>query len=686
MKENGRIFFTIEELDNLEDITYETNERIKKIEEMSAKEFFEFINLKLLGGSLSELHTPKHDLIGRDEELHDLKVILEYAENPVAIILAEAGAGKTTLVEMYKKENEIEGIPTHLISLEVGTLIGGGGKTAQTRLESLLPLLKVYQDKLQEENPLATVVLFIDEVHTIISSFGEGTKLGGDLLKRTLARNYIRVITATTRAEFDTYISGDAPLMERLHPLEMNQVSPEIVKSILRNWAVKNGGDSFKDEEVLSDETLNFIIKSNKIYREGHAEPRASLDIMQGLLAYNKVDNLPTNIETVKKVFKKNYSIDFEVKEDFKHIMETLKSEVIGQPFALHQMDKAVKRMVLKTENDNRPKITMLFVGSTGVGKTQTVKALSKALYGTTDNIKTISMTDYTQEKSEDRFRRVLGTTVSHLPSSIILIDEMEKAHTNVLQSLLPILDEGRVTYTIEGRDGSFIERSVSLRNTIFIATSNAGHDVFDDKIKNSRVLNSESVNDENYEKIKHLLEEEWSTTEPPLLENLKALDNISPELLGRFQAIVPYYPLSIATKMKITKNLLDKKIEGYNDKFNISILRKRPVDWNKELYQQLGKNLKGYLEGKYDSICMYILYTKSTPDDSTDGGARNIVRIINNYVVPVINDAIIDNPNVKEFILYADDDNRFINHMKDSKSGGLICQPLEEYKYGKKE
>lgn len=679
----GKIFFSSDELKDMQNVKEKLKQRVSEVDNMSSSEFFEFINIKLLGGALSELRTPKHDLIGRDQELHDLRIILEYAENPVAILLAEAGAGKTTLVEMYKKENEKNGIPTHIVSLEVGTMIGGGGRDAQVRLEALLPLLKVYQDKLQEENPQATVILFIDEVHTIISSFGEGTKLGGDLLKRTLARNYVRVITATTRSEFDAYISGDEPLMERLHPLEMSQVSPDIVRMILRNWLIKNGGQEFQSQEMVSDETLDFIIKSNKLYREGHAEPRASLDIIQGCLAYHKVDNDPINIETAKKVFKKNYSIDFDVKEDFKKIMNTINKEVIGQPFALNQLDTAMKRMVLKTEDNSKPKITMLFVGSTGVGKTQTVKALSKALYGTTDNIKIISMTDYTQESSEDRFRRVLGTTIAHQPSSIVLIDEMEKAHKNVLQALLPILDEGRVTYTVAGRDGSFVERSVSLRNTIFIATSNAGHEIFDARGKNSRILN-EDLSQKTEAFQKQLLNEEWQKTEPDIREQLISLDNISPEMLGRFQSIVPYYPLSEKTALTIIGNMLASRIDAYKNKFNIKILREAPKNWNEELYK-MGQSAKGYPDGLYDSVTMFVAYTKRNAQESSDGGARNLARIIDNDVLPVINDAIIRYPNVQTFILHTNGENKFENPIKDGNSGNLICEPILDYQNKRK-
>lgn len=674
----GKIFFSPDELKDMQNVKERLSQRQAEVDLMSASDFFEFINIKLLGGALSELRSPKHDLIGRDQELHDLRIILEYAENPVAILLAEAGAGKTTLVEMYKKENEKQGIPTHIVSLEVGTMIGGGGRDAQVRLESLLPLLKVYQDKLQQENPDATVILFIDEVHTIISSFGEGTKLGGDLLKRTLARNYVRVITATTRAEFDSYISGDEPLMERLHPLEMSQVSPDIVRMILRNWLVKNGGSQFKSQEFVSDETLDFIIKNNRLYREGHAEPRASLDIIQGCLAYHKVDGDAIDIDLAKKVFKKNYAIDFDVKEDFDKIMSNIRKDVIGQPFALKQLDTAMKRMVLKTEYNSKPKITMLFVGSTGTGKTASVKSLSQALYGDTDHIKIISMTDYTQESSEDRFRRVLGTTIAHQPSSIVLIDEMEKAHKNVLQALLPILDEGRVTYTVAGRDGSFVERSVSLRNTIFIATSNAGHEIFDARGKNSRVLN-EDLTKMSPKLQKQLLEEEWEKTEPDIREQLISLDNISPEMLGRFQAIVPYYPLSEKTALTIIGNLLESRINAYKKRFDVKILREPPKDWNQELYR-MGQLSKGYPDGYYDSVTMYVAYTKRNAQESSDGGARNLARIVDNDVLPIINDAIIDNPTIKTFVLHTNGENKFENPIKDGNSGGLICEPLIDY------
>src|SRR5699024_5939115 len=170
---------------------------------LTSQEYFDEMNREL-GYALTKLYEPEHNVIGREKELHQLDILMSRPLTPIALLIGLAGAGKTAIVETWLKLQKEKGKKIVLLSLALGAMSSDGKTLLQKRMEELMPKLKEYQDKLKEEDPETEVVLFIDEVHMVVSIFGKGSKLGGDLLKTSLARSYVKVIAATTRIEYDS--------------------------------------------------------------------------------------------------------------------------------------------------------------------------------------------------------------------------------------------------------------------------------------------------------------------------------------------------------------------------------------------------------------------------------------------------------------------------------------------------
>ncbi|WP_248000447.1 AAA family ATPase [Lactiplantibacillus plantarum] len=592
---------------------------------------------KFFGSALTPLNFPDHTVLGRERELHDLSIIMARRSTPVAILLGEAGVGKTDIVESWNEQESKKGKHIYLYTLAVGALSAQGPSILQERMEALMPKLREFEDYLKDFDSAAEVVLFIDEVHTVVSIFGAGTKLGGDLLKRSLARNYIRVIAATTRDEYDTYIANDAPLARRFKPLEINEVGPEITLDILKQWLLNHSSSGITDSDnLITEDLLKKIIEANHLYREQFAEPAKSIDVVESALAISDIDKTKVTFETIRDVFMSQYNINLTFKVDPKRINENLVRRVKGQPLALFTLDRLIKQMSMPLERSNRPLATALFVGPTGVGKTEATKALAEGVFGSEDKIINLNMPDFGLATSEPEFRRILGTAVYHQPSAIILLDELEKANLTVLQTLLPVIDEGRLSYEAIGQDGYHIRQTVSLRNTIIIGTSNAGHKFFDQDNRYSTARSGDRQREIN--ELSPELKHEWATTMITLVNALQAESDFTPEFLGRFQAIIPFLGLTDATLAAISDKYIDYYCSRLKEMYGIEIDIKDPQDWESHHLHFTSTEITGLIIGDMLSA-----------SDSKAGGARNVKRLVDTAFYGPVLDAMYDPENQKK-------------------------------------
>lgn len=630
---------------------------------ISSEKAFSEMN-KYFGGALRELQTNKYKLVGRFEHLHDMSVILERPDTPIGILLARAGVGKTASMQAWKREQEREtGYKVHVLSLNIGTLSAQGKQILQQRLENLIPKLKEYESVVKTENPKSYVVLFIDEIHMVVSIFGAGDKVGGDLLKRSLSEDTLRVMTATTENEYNTYIASDEALERRFKPIHMKELDYEEVKEVLRD-RVKVYLDQ-ETSNTISDNVLDKIVLANKLYRSQFAEPAKSIDVLETMVAYHKVDGVPLDSELVNKVFKTQYNIDLNAESNVEHVAKTIIKRVKGQALAVFTIIRMVKAMVFRLEENNKAMCALLS-GSTGSGKTELAKALAEAILGDEKNLFIINMPDFQADNSEPQFRRTLGQHVSHHPTSVILMDEIEKANGDVQNALLPILDEGVVTYTEKAFDGYEVRRTVSLRNCIILVTTNAGANMYDQINRYSSV--NKKITQENMNKVTKDIRREWQQISPQVNKALIA-DKFKPEILGRFAHIIPFRALSEATLLEIAQ----KKIDGLIDKLyklkKISISTKPAEDWTSRGYPYIATEL-----------AMFIVFDRGNQIDSKSGGARNINRLVDSEFMGEILDAIFEYPDTKSFVVTTNGNGSFENDKKSVGDGEIKVTPTSIY------
>ena len=632
------------------------------------KSFIEMFNAynSTLNNSIVELkERPKH-IQGRENEIDLVYAILERPETPVALLLGHAGVGKTALVEELGKQINSGDYQTKLnheyllLSLRLGALSALSRSQLQSSLANILDRLydmeKFAQRAINNKN--LRIVLFIDEVHMLVTIFGPGTKIGGDVFKDVLARSPIRVIGATTRREYDSTIVVDKPLSERFKQVEMTELNSDVVETILFEWWTKIAPDC----PIPSVEIMRRVIKANAMYRSDSAEPRKSLDTLEDFVSYCRRTGKPVTNEVVDKIFKDRFEINLSFKVDPDEAYQIINNGLEGQNFAKYTMKRALRSLVMTDDPlSNRPLLTMLFSGPTGVGKTETAKLLEKALYPGEKVLFNINMPDYKTVEHEPEFRRRLGERVRHEPDSIILFDEFEKSCEAVQDAMLAILDEGIVTFETENREGKIETNHVSLRNTIIIATTNAGTKVFKTNSRYSDLkVNPDAETPSNLEKseIQNLLTD--------LKEELLS-QGFKPEMLNRFNRIIPYKGLDNNIFAKIADSQLDELKNQFKNLYGITILTNHKKEWPKDTYECYGTD-----------VAVHISFVKAKADDPDSGGARSIKHNIQSEVRDSIIDAVFDNKGSKTFKVEVAKESKIYNPGASPIVGGVIVNAVD--------
>lgn len=615
-----------------------------------------------IGNALGILEEQPQDIQGRDKEIKMLYRILERPKTPIALLVGPAGVGKTALVEEFAKQLNSGSYDTKLnynymlLSLRLGNLASIGVSKLQSALSKLLENLKDFETLAQAalNDPNLRIVLFIDEVHMMVTIFGPGTKIGGDVMKDILARSPVRVICATTRREYDSTIAVDQPFAQRFKQIEMNELSKPIVRQICKNWWKKVAPDL----EELPETMINRIIDANEVYRSDSAEPRKTIDILEDLVSYSRITGEQADEHVVNQIFKERYSINLKFSVDADSVADEIDKNIKGQPFARYTLRRALRAMVYDIDqNSNRPLGTFLFTGPTGVGKSETTKVLARALYPGENVLQNINMPDYKTPEHEPGFRKRLGEAVRHVPNSVILFDELEKADESILDSLLAILDEGIVTFETMNREGNLEVNHVSLRNTIIIATTNAGHEIFDNDAKFSQ-RDSDTEEEVNRSEITRLQQ---------ALRSHLITAGFKPELLGRFKRRVPYRSLSEAELLEIAETKINNLVTTYRDLKDIELIIDPPRQWPEDTYNYFTTD-----------VALDITFIRARAIDANGGGARRINDEIEENLKDELIEAIVDNPECKKFHITVSKDSKIYDSSVDSSVKGVHVHAIK--------
>ncbi|WP_353891346.1 AAA family ATPase [Latilactobacillus sakei] len=533
-------------------------------------------------------------VIGRDKEIARVIEILNRRTKNNPVLIGEAGVGKTAVVEGLAQKIADGDVPAKLknrqvIRLDVVSLVQGTGIRGQfeERMQQLITELK--QNK--------QIILFIDEIHEIVGAGNaEGGMDAGNVLKPALARGELQLVGATTNNEF-RQIEKDAALARRLQPVAVNEPSVDETVLILKGLqdkyesyhhvhytdeALKAAAalsSRYIQDRYLPDKAIDLLdeagskknltitlmdpkeleakIKSAEAQKqealkqedyEKAATYRDQVTQLSEMKANNSVEKSqePTITEKdMEKIVEEKTHIpvgELKAQEQaqLKNLAQDLEARVIGQDTAVDKVARSIRRSRIGFNKSGRPIGSFLFVGPTGVGKTELAKQIAKELFGSTDAMIRFDMSEYMEKFSVSKLigsppgyvgyeeAGQLTEQVRRNPYSLILLDEIEKAHPDVMHMFLQILDDGRLTDS-QGR-------TVSFKDTIIIMTSNAGQTDAEANVGFGAAVAGQTHS---------------------ILDQLT--NYFKPEFLNRFDDIIEFQPLSKDNLLKIVSLMLDQ-------------------------------------------------------------------------------------------------------------------------------
>ena len=583
-------------------------------------------------------------VIGRNDEIERVIQILSRRTKNNPCLIGEPGVGKTAVVEGLAEKIVAEDVPEMLknkrvVSIDISSMVAG----AKYRGDFEERIKK----SLNEVKKAGDVILFIDEIHTIVGAgSAEGAVDAANILKPLLARGEIKVIGATTLNEYRKYIEKDSALERRFSPVNLGEPSKEDTIKILEGLrdkyeahhnveitdeaidAAVNLSVRYINDRFLPDKAIDLIdeaasrVKMRKYTRpenlkdleEKIAELEKEKDEAIRLQDFEKAASLRDKERETKEKLEKdkqkwenknNRSVTTLTKEDIadviaswtkipvkkltqdeneklKHLEEELHKRVVGQKEAVEAVSKAIRRGRVGLKDPNRPIGSFLFLGPTGVGKTELSKALAENLFGNEDSMIRVDMSEYMESHSVSKLigsppgyvgfddGGQLTEKIRRKPYAVILFDEIEKAHPDVMNMLLQILEDGRLTDS-QGR-------TVNFKNTVIIMTSNVGARAITDKkaLGFTEVQSDKETADKEYESVKK-----------DVMAELKK--EFRPEFINRIDEIIVFHKLvqdEIDQIIDIMLKQVEKRMEEQNinieiDKSVKELISKKGIDTN---------------------------------------------------------------------------------------------------------
>ena len=429
-------------------------------------------------------------VVGRDEEISRIKMILGRKGKNNPVIIGEPGVGKTAIVEGLAREiagggggKQLKG--KQVWSLDLGSLMAGTRYRGdfEERLKGVVDAV-IDAGPVPGSNSGSRIVLFIDEIHTLVGAgAGEGAMDAANLLKPALARGELQVVGATTIDEYRKYIEKDAALERRFSPVRAEEPSQEDAEAIL--LGIRESYESHHGVRIL-DEAVKSAVSLSARYVTDRYLPDKAIDLVDEA-ASTVADRRPdgeVGEDDVALVLSSWTDIpvgrlERKTTERLLAMEDAIRERVIGQHKAISAVCRSVRRSASGLSDPKRPSGSFLFLGPTGVGKTELARALSEFLFGEEDAMIRLDMSEFQEKHTVSRLvgsppgyvghdeGGQLTEAVRRKPYSVVLFDEMEKAHPDVFNALLQVLDDGRLTDS-KGK-------TVNFRNTVLVMTSNVG-------------------------------------------------------------------------------------------------------------------------------------------------------------------------------------------------------------------
>lgn len=563
-------------------------------------------------------------VIGRESEIKRLIQILSRRTKNNPCLIGEPGVGKTAVVEGLAQMITDGDVPEtiagkRLLTLDLSGMVAG----SKYRGEFEERIKKVIAEVIED----GEVLLFIDEIHTIIGAGGaEGAIDASNILKPSLARGELQLIGATTIEEYRKYIEKDSALERRFQPVTVEEPNEEAAIGILRGL---KGRYEEHHKVIITDDAVKAAVKLSSRYINDRFLPDKAIDVIDEasskvrLTMFTEpleIKELELEIEQMedqkeafikaeayekagavkKKQEKKREKID-KIREKWqkekttksltvdegeiadvisswtkipvrkleegeserlRNLETILHERVIGQEEAVTAVAKAIRRGRVGLKDPKRPIGSFLFLGPTGVGKTELSKALSEAMFGTENALIRVDMSEYMEKHSVSKMigsppgyvgydeGGQLSEKVRRNPYSVILFDEIEKAHPDVFNILLQVLDDGHIT-DAQGR-------KIDFKNTIIIMTSNAGAE----NIISPKRLGFGAVADEKAD---------YKLMKDRVMEEVKRL--FKPEFINRIDEIIVFHPLNKDHMKDIVSIMMKDIMKRTQEQMNISLI-----------------------------------------------------------------------------------------------------------------
>ena len=414
-----------------------------------------------------------------EDTIDRMEIQLNSAEYPCLVLVGNSGVGKTSVVrELARRINEGE-VSDRLkdkviYELNINDIVAGSKYRGdfENRCKNIFEVCKKNRDAL----------IFIDEGHMIASAGGGSSDDGGgttlgNIIKPYISNGDITIITATTDGEYK-HFEKDKALCGRFQKIAIQEPSNEITKSIIQGVINKKQKD-YNINLIESNELVDFILEEGTKYLPNEANPKRSLKLLDGAFAYaSKENKRELCLEDLKMYLRLQYNVTISENKAFE-TKEALLKELLGQDKAIERVYENLEACELGIVDPKKPLYSMILGGSTGVGKTHTAKAIAKYFFGNENNVINIDMSQYSEAHTVSNLigaakgyvgyneETALIGGIKQNPNSVVIFDEIEKAHPNIFPTFLRILDEGE----LDDARGN----KVSFRNAIIIFTTNLG-------------------------------------------------------------------------------------------------------------------------------------------------------------------------------------------------------------------
>lgn len=448
--------------------------------------------------NLNEYALKNSDVVyEREEELNQLIDVLLRKQKPNAILIGEPGVGKTALVYELARRIATNDIVDELkdkiiYELDLSCVVAGTKYRGEFEEKLKKIIHKVKEDK--------RAILFIDEIHNLIGAGGaEGAIDASNILKPYLSRKDIQLIGATTYDEYLKIFEKEKALNRRFQPLMIYEPSKEKTGVILNN--IKDLYSTYHAIEI-KEELITKLIDYCANYVFDRCFPDKAIDVLDfACVRAKKLKKSCLEEEDVIKVIESLYHVKISKDDKGKQLIEALKNEVLGQEEAINKIGEQISCIEKGLIEESRPLGVYLFVGPTGVGKTEIAKQIAKTYFGSSDKLCKLDMAEYMGKESVNKLigsppgyvgynePSELVTFMRKNPYSVILLDEVEKAHREVLDIFLNVFDEG---YFYDAT-----KKKIDFKNSIIILTSNLGYGEEVYNKKSIGFLSSNLVNDE---------------------------------------------------------------------------------------------------------------------------------------------------------------------------------------------